>query len=278
MNNEMFSAKCFTPTRLADGINQPYYYIFLIRGKAKFSIDLTEYKCKGNTLIFLSPFQCFKFIGQNSQAVTTLQFHGDFYCIEYHKKEVACNGVLFNNIYKLPFFSIHDNLFDEIKTYILKMQSICDILDEYNTSILRSYLQLILALSSKEKQKQMPFEITRSQNFLDIIHFQNILEKHFLKEKSVTFYANIFGLTVNSFNKKIKKNFKKPPSKLIHERIVLEAKKMLHLTNKPVKLIAAELYFKDQYYFSRYFKKEVGVSPKQFRDDVGISIVANQSI
>ena len=31
-----------------------------------------------------------------------IAFHGDFYCIEYHKKEVACNGLLFNNIYQQP--------------------------------------------------------------------------------------------------------------------------------------------------------------------------------
>ena len=56
--------------------------------------------------------------------------------------------------------------------------------------------------------------------------------------------------------------------------MVLEAKKLLHLTYKSIKEIAQELDFEDEFYFSRYFKKEVGLSPKQFRDSVGISIVA----
>ena len=56
--------------------------------------------------------------------------------------------------------------------------------------------------------------------------------------------------------------------------MILEAKKLLHLTYKSIKEIAQELDFEDEFYFSRYFKKEVGLSPKQFRDSVGISIVA----
>ena len=72
----------------------------------------------------------------------------------------------------------------------------------------------------------------------------------------------------------MKKIFGKTPSKIIQERLVLEAKKLLHLSYKSIKEIASELNFEDEFYFSRYFKKEVGLSPKKFRDEVGISVVA----
>ena len=65
---------------------------------------------------------------------------------------------------------------------------------------------------------------------------------------------------------------------LIQERVTLEAKKLLHLTYKSVKEIAAELNFEDEFYFSRYFKKNVGVSPLRYREKVGISIVAKISM
>ena len=56
--------------------------------------------------------------------------------------------------------------------------------------------------------------------------------------------------------------------------MLLEAKKKLHLTYKSIKEIANELGFEDEFYFSRYFKKLTNVSPKTFRENVGISIVA----
>lgn len=49
---------------------------------------------------------------------------------------------------------------------------------------------------------------------------------------------------------------------------------MLHLSHKSVKEIAFKLQFEDAFYFSRYFKKNVGLSPLNYRKNVGISIVA----
>lgn len=60
--------------------------------------------------------------------------------------------------------------------------------------------------------------------------------------------------------------------------MILEAKKEIHLTYKSIKEIARDLGFEDEFYFSRYFKKKVGVSPKTFREQVGVSIVAKKSI
>ena len=60
--------------------------------------------------------------------------------------------------------------------------------------------------------------------------------------------------------------------------MILEAKKQIHLTYKSIKEIARDFGFEDEFYFSRYFKKEVGISPKKFREKVGISIVAKKSI
>lgn len=79
---------------------------------------------------------------------------------------------------------------------------------------------------------------------------------------------------MSAFNKQVKKQLGKAPSQLIAERLILEAKRLLHLTHKSIKEIASELGFEDRFYFSRFFKKEVGVAPKIFRQQVGISIAA----
>ena len=278
MDHPSCTIELFHTTYLLNGLKQPYYYILIMNEGAAFSVDFTEYMCKGNTLLFLSPYQFFKLRHYPYTEMSALRFHGDFYCIEYHKKEVACNGVLFNNIYQQPFVSVNEQTFQEISACVQKMRRFGDMETEYDTSILKSYLQLILALSSKEKQQQINLANIATSHLINITAFQTVLESYFLKTKEIAFYADQFGLSVNAFSKKIKRHLGKSPSKLIQERIALEAKKLLHLTNKPIKEIAADLNFQDEYYFSRYFKKEVGVSPKNFRDQVGISIVAKLSI
>lgn len=278
MIGSLFEIKYLDAEDLSKGLQHPYYYILSVAGKATFSVEFTEYQCSGYSFIFLSPYQLFKLASAEEEQIETLIFHGDFYCIEYHKKEVACNGVLFNNIYHQPFVSVDEHTYQEIGELIQRMKSFRGADNAYDTSILKSYLQLILALSSKEKQLQIDLSTTEATPFANLTDFQNLLERHYLETKEVAFYADKLGLAVNSFSKKIKKHFGKSPSKLIQERVVLEAKKLLHLTHKPVKEIAADLRFEDEFYFSRYFKKEVGISPKQFRERVGISIVADLSM
>jgi len=61
----------------------------------------------------------------------------------------------------------------------------------------------------------------------------------------------------------------KTPSTLINERIIIEAKRELYLTDKTVKEIAWELGYEDEYYFSRFFKVNADVSPRLYRETVG---------
>lgn len=260
---------------LSTVIREPFYHILIFDGPFAFTVDFTRYECSGQNLLFLSPYQLLQWERSSSVPLTALRFHGDFYCIEYHKREVACNGILFNNIYQQPFVPVQEGTYRDISEIVRKMnQHLSDLDGPYDLSIISTYLQLILALSSKEKQLQMNSGLVEEAGFDHITHFQSLLEDHFRESKKVAFYAGKSGLAVNTFSKKIRKHFGKSPTKLIQERIVLEAKKLLHLTYKPVKEIAAELHFEDEFYFSRYFKKEVGVSPTHFRDRVGISIVA----
>jgi YesN/AraC family two-component response regulator len=66
-----------------------------------------------------------------------------------------------------------------------------------------------------------------------------------------------------------KNHFNRTLTDMIAERIVIEAKRELYLTNKPVKTIAFELGYDDEYYFSRFFKNNADVSPQLYRDTVG---------
>ena len=267
----------FSASETIPKLNEPTYFIVLIDGDASFSLDFNEYDIQGQNILFLSPYQLLNWGSGNLKSIRFLQFHGDFYCIEYHKAEVACNGILFNNIYDRPYIAIHTNFFEEISALFDKVAKIGDAMVNYDLSIIRSYLQLILALCSKEKQIENK-QVETPANTSDMLNFRAMLDTHFATSKSVSFYAELYGLSVNAFSKKVKKHYGKIPSKLIQERLTLEAKKLLHLTYKSIKEISSELGFEDEFYFSRYFKKEVGVSPKTFREEVGISIVAEKSM
>src|SRR5690606_32411207 len=81
---------------LCTSAQYPLYTIMLIaEGVGEYTADFGTFGFQGPSLIFATPLQTMSMHGPLKN-VTLLQFHGDFYCIEYHKQEVACNGVLFN--------------------------------------------------------------------------------------------------------------------------------------------------------------------------------------
>lgn len=255
----------------------PEYSVFIFEGKSEFWIDSIYYQSEGKTVICTTPFQhiAWKNIPPNTQLLT---FEADFYCIAYHKKEVACNGLLFNAIYQNPYFNISEERFLDIQNYMLKIQKEVIQHQSFSEAIVKSYVQLILALASAEKSRMInALTAQNTWNHFSVI-FQNLLERHFITQRNIDFYADKMGLSPTHFSKKIKSYFGKTPSHLIQERVTLEAKKLLHLSHQNIKEIAKELQFDDEFYFSRFFKKKVGISPLHYREKVGISIVANLSM
>ncbi|MDO5616761.1 MAG: helix-turn-helix domain-containing protein [Cruoricaptor ignavus] len=271
---KLFSINTFNSENLSENNSDEFYHILLLDGNGVFSLDFGEYQISGKTAIFMSPYQKLNFSLEQEISITKLDFHGDYYCIEYHKKEVACNGLLFNNIYLYPHFPLNEETFVEISENFQKMKMV-DVTEVFSDAVLKSYLQLILAICSREKSKILSKNEISTDEFSELKVFQNLVNQHFLKEKSPAFYAGLLNISPNTLSKKIKTEFGKTPSQIIQERVILEAKKQIHLTRKSIKEIATEMNFEDEFYFSKYFKKYTGVSPTKFREKVGISVVAD---
>lgn len=259
--------------------NTENYCVVLLRGTGIFSVDQINYSYEDCTVLFLTPYQKLKLISETDDPIFILFFHGDDYCIEYHKEEVACNGLLFNNIYLNPGIKLTSDsyqyilgIFDHIRHELSEKHL-------FSESIIKTYIQLILAICSKQKSGSIEEQIStgRLPN-KNAAEFQKLLELHFKDEKELSFYSEKLNITNSTLSKAVKKEFDKSPSQLINERITLEAKRLLHLTYRSVKEIASDLGFSDEFYFSRYFKKSVGCSPKKYREKVGISIVAKMSM
>lgn len=265
--------------QLDESLNMPaqfneYSILHITEGKGMYHADFGVFPFSGPVLLFSTPLQTIRLESEVSLSGTLLQFHSDFYCIEYHRDEVACNGLLFNNIYLEPSLALNQ------EDSIIFRQLLDSLQDEYTKEVpsgivLRAYLQLLLAKSSSIKMQQESVPSKRQQRDYQMERFRELLDEHYLRLHRPQDYADLLSMPSNTFTKRCTKYFKKPPSHLINERLILEAKKELHLTRKSIKEIAYMLHFEDEFYFSRVFKKFTKVSPQAFREMTGISIVAD---
>lgn len=126
-----------------DSFSSSLYSILFFEEKASFVVDGTLYKTDGNTVLFLSPYQNLVW-KKVPKTCRHLSFHSDFYCIEYHKYEVACNGLLFNNAYLTPYVKVSDDLLTHLYQLMdhIRDEQRNDEQEEqpFTSSIIKSYL------------------------------------------------------------------------------------------------------------------------------------------
>ncbi len=96
--------------------------------------------------------------------------------------------------------------------------------------------------------------------------FHNDLKQHFRKHRDVGFYAAQACLSTKHFSAVVKQETGHTAAYWIHHQVVAEAKMLLHIRHDlTVQAIADMLGFEDQATFSRYFRRETGLSPTDFR-------------
>jgi AraC family transcriptional activator of pobA len=95
--------------------------------------------------------------------------------------------------------------------------------------------------------------------------FGELVETRFRENHSVADFAKALHVSESRLRSVCLASTGQPPIQVIHARIVLEAKRQLHYTNNPVSEIAFALGFEDPAYFTRFFTRLAGSSPRAFR-------------
>jgi AraC-like DNA-binding protein len=199
-----------------------------------------------------------------------IQFTPSFFCLFKHRQEVSCNGVLFNNLYDTPLVRLTPA--EAEAQVVLAQQMSNEIKDhsEPDQDALIAYLKIFLINASRIKLHQQKDAIESQPAAPLAIALQENIETHFRKIHNASGYAGLLHSTTTTLNRLSKLHFRKTLTNLIADRLIIEAKRELYLTTKPVKEIAFELGYDDEFYFSRFFRKQTGISPQTFRHTIGL--------
>lgn len=230
----------------------------------KVTIDGAEHEFPSQTLLTLLFNQSFNF--EEPQNIIAWQFNREFYCIIDHDSEVSCVGFLFGST---------DHLFIPLSEQSQqKMQLLLDIfIEEFKTSdniqnevLLVLLKRLIIYVTQLARAGFAPVKKAQEDKFHLIRKFNLLVEANFRSEHSVSFYAQQLYKAPKTLANLFAAYNHKSPSQVIQERILIEAKRLLCYTDRPVKQITYELGFEDVAYFSNFFKKHTQLSPVDYRN------------
>jgi AraC family transcriptional activator of pobA len=94
---------------------------------------------------------------------------------------------------------------------------------------------------------------------------RKLIEEHFRKERLLVFYAGKLAMTVDRLNDHVKRATGVTAGHLIRQRVLTEAKRQLVFTGEAIHEIAYDLAFSDPSHFARFFRKQTGTTPQDFR-------------
>lgn len=254
-------------------INYGIYCIFLKDvkcGDLKYGRNYYDYQ--EGTLVFVAPGQVME-IENDGQVYQpkghALVFHAD----------LLRGTTLARSINDYHFFSYNANealhLSERERHIVLdcfsKIESeLHQNIDKHSKKLIASNIELFLNYCDRFYDRQF---ITRDNVNKGILEkFEELLNSYFLSEKpqklglpSVAYFADELNLSANYFGDLIKKETGKSAKEYIQNKIIDVAKNKTFDANKTVNEIAWELGFKYPQHFTRMFKKQVGLSPLEYR-------------
>ncbi|MCM1163411.1 MAG: helix-turn-helix domain-containing protein [Muribaculaceae bacterium] len=111
----------------------------------------------------------------------------------------------------------------------------------------------------EQESVQNSRRMTYVHTFMDLVH------RHHLKERSVSFYADRMFISPKYLSLIIKEHTGRSAAQIIDSFVILEAKNLLRFSGKNIQQVAYELNFPNQSSFGKYFKHLTGMSPSEYQ-------------
>lgn len=234
-----------------------------MKGELKGQINLSSVHLKASSLLVVLPEQILQFENPSED------FEGFFIIMTKQfteKINIAEGFSTFLSIREVPSVALSQEMMEGVLDYCRMTRRILRRMDDgMNKNSVINHLTIAFfygmgyylhKLTEKDKK-------TRSEMILE--DFLKLVQKHFKQQRSLEFYADKLCFTSKHLSASVKSCTGKSARHWIDDYVILEAKRLLKSTDMPVQQISDELNFPSQSFFGKYFKREVGVSPKQYR-------------
>ena len=205
-------------------------------------------------------------ISNNQNQVVVLLFNREFYCVHTYDSEVSCNGLLFFGSNQTPIILLNQNEVQVLTYLISVLKDEFDIVDGNREEMLRILLKRFIIRCTRLAKQQL-FKGDISINEVDIVRLFNVLvEENYKKLKKVSDYASLMNKSPKTISNIFNQYSELSPLQIIHQRVIIEAKRLFNYTSKSAKEIGQELGFDDAAQFSKFFKNVTGKSISEYRN------------
>ncbi|MDZ7608465.1 MAG: AraC family transcriptional regulator [Cyclobacteriaceae bacterium] len=244
-----------------------YYEICIfINGAGQHMIDFKSFPINSGSIHFLTPGQVHLISREEDYHGFLLVFSREFYSLGSQDEDLLMTLPFFNNNTTEPILNLSHEEFAEVLDIIDHLRRDYKRDSEIREDVLRSYLHiLLLKCRYFFNRNYFDRQTMNDPTFMKVNNFRKLVEMHFRELHLVKDYADKLNESPAHLNKIVKGITGENAGEFIIKRIVLEAKRLLIYTDLSNKEISFKMNYDDPSYFSRLFRKKVGMSPSDFK-------------
>lgn len=135
-----------------------------------------------------------------------------------------------------------------------------------HTLALKALLQLVLIDIARLSDQKQPKQKTRKEDVRIFHRFNELIESHYREHLTLTQYSSMISVTEARLNEICRRLAGLPSKRLIIERLMQEARRLLTYSVAPITEISYQLGFKDPAYFARFFRRNAGATASEYRE------------
>ena len=241
-----------------------------LHGRLEIKVNLIKYVKSQKCLVIIPPGVVREKVAESADCdAMVLGFTPEFFSKTIVQK---------NHIDKFGFFS---SLFDPM--YLLtdtEAEILCNLMlaiKSFHGNTLHpfaedlvhhSFCLFMYEMAGIVKESAHANTMKRSRNEDILIQFARMMMTHFKEERSVQYYADALFMTPKHLTKTVKEITGKTSGELIDEMVITEAKILLSDFSYSVAQVADHLHFSDQFFFSKFFKNQTGLSPTEYKNSI----------
>jgi len=266
-NSELYVNSFKNHLKEHDFIEKPhrhnfYLVVLFTHGSGVHVIDFDRYEIQNGSLFVLQPGQMHHWeLSQDIDGFIVF-FSQELYNLYFGSKQIE----------DYPFFQAQPEMLLSSSELQKMTWYFSEMLSESQSSRSKHIDKILNLLDCIHVELSRKFNVEETHEshlyHYKIKEFKRLLEKYFKTEKSPSFYASQLNISLKHLNRICKLLLNKTATEVITNRVILEAKRLLIQPKKSISQIADDLQFINYSYFAKLFKKQTGISPSEFRNNL----------
>jgi AraC-like DNA-binding protein len=242
-----------------------HHLLWLSEAAGTHLLDFQRHEARANTVFFIAPGQLHAWESAILPRGFVVNFSTDFLSGAPAPAGDAARVPFFDRAPDPPLLRMTQAQHDALHPLLLEIEREFLARAPGSLEVVRAYL-LILLTRLARLHPAAPGATTLPAGFAEVHQrFRTLLDARFLDFAHLSDYAQALGVTERQLRQAVRRTTGKTAGQAIQERVALEARRLLGHSTLGVSEIAFRLRFEDHAYFSRFFRKHTGMSPREFR-------------